>query len=163
MTIERFGTVNLATGEILDGVPVWVGPKIKSPYGARFYMSNQDALEAIAKDPEMTGQAFRVFLYLCSRLDFENYIQVPQVEIATELSIGTAKVSRAIALLESKQILMRGPKVGRASVFRLNPHFGWKGKVSTLQKARAEHLKVVKDDQNERQKLEAAGQRRLTD
>ena len=164
MGMQRVGGINLDTGELLEGVPVWVGRKIRSPYGQRWYMTSQDALELIAKDPELTGQALRVFLYLCSRLDFENYIQVPQVEIAEELSIGRNRVSEAVALLEAKQILLRGPKVGRASVFRLNPNFGWKGKVATLQKARDQRLKVVKkDDQTERQELEAAGQQRLSD
>lgn len=143
MAIKRFGSVDLNTGELMDGVAVWVGPKIRSPYGTRWYMSSQDALEAIAKDPDMTGQVLRVFLYLCSRLDFENFIQVPQVEVAEELGIGKDRVSRAVALLESKGILIRGPKVGRASVFRLAPHYGWKGKVSTLSKARASHLRPV--------------------
>jgi hypothetical protein len=144
MTIRRVGGVDLDTGEMLAGVPVWVGPKIRSPYGRRFYMSSQDALEALAKDPEMTGQAYRVFLYLCSRLDFENFIQVPQTEIADELQIGRNKVSEAVSLLVAKGILLRGPKVARSSVFRLNPTFGWKGKVKSLNSARSERLKVVK-------------------
>lgn len=163
MTTRRVGGVDLDTGELLEGVPVWVGRKVRSPYGSRFYMSSQDALEAIAKDPDMTGQAFRVFLYLCSRLDFENFIQVPQVEIAAELSLGKNRVSEAVALLESKGVLLRGPKVGRASVFRLNPNYGWKGKVSNLVEARARHLKAVRTDHAARQQLEHAGQTRLTD
>jgi biotin operon repressor len=143
MTVRRVGAVDLSTGEMMEGTAVWVGPKIRSPYGSRFYMSNQDALEAIAKDPEMTGQTLRVFLYLCSRLDFENYIQVPQVEISQELGISASRVSEAIALLHRKGIILRGPKVGRASVFRLAPHYGWKGKVSNLRKAQSDHLRIV--------------------
>lgn len=162
MALRRVGGVDLDTGEVFQGVPVWVGPKIRSPYGRRFYMSSQDALEALAKDPDMTGQAYRVFLYLCSRLDFENFIQVPQTEIAEELDIGRNRVSEAVALLERKHILLRGPKVGRASVFRLNPDFGWKGKVSNLNAARAERLKLVKaNDQAGRDALERRGQKRL--
>ena len=162
MSLRRVGGVDLDTGEVFQGVSVWVGPKIRSPYGRRFYMSSQDALEALAKDPDMTGQAYRVFLYLCSRLDFENFIQVPQTEIVEELAIGKARVSDAVALLERKGVLLRGPKVGRSSVFRLNPTFGWKGKVSNLNAARAERLKVVKGkDQAERDALEKRGQSRI--
>jgi hypothetical protein len=144
MALRTVGGIDLDTGEVMPGMAVWVGPKIRSPYGRRFYMSSQDALEALAKDPDMTGQVYRVFLYLCSRLDFENYIQVPQIEICKELNIGKARVSDAIALLETKGVLLRGPKVGHSSVFRLNPTFGWKGKVTSLNAARAEQLKVVK-------------------
>lgn len=149
MVMRRIGGLDLQTGEVMEGVPVWVGPKIRSPYGSRWHMSSQDALEAIAKDPDMTGQALRVFLYLCSRLDFDNYIQVQQTEIVEELTMPKARVSKAIALLEAKQILMRGPKIGRSSVFRLNPNFGWKGKVTQLRKAQAEHLKVIRTGQTE--------------
>jgi hypothetical protein len=31
-------------------------------------------------------------------------------------------------VLEDKQIILRGPKVGRSYAFMLNPEFGWKGK-----------------------------------
>lgn len=149
MGTRRIGNIDLQTGELMEGVPVWVGTKIRSPYGGRFFMSNQDAAEAIAKDPDMTRHAFRVFMYLCSRLDFENYIQVPQVEIAEELGMGKDKVSKAITLLASKQIVMRGPKLGRSSAFRLNPNYGWKGKVTQLRKAQAEHLKLIRNGQAE--------------
>jgi len=162
MTVRRVGGVDLDTGEVMPGLAVWVGPKIRSPYGRRFYMTNQDALEALAKDPDMTGQAYRVLFYLCSRLDFENYIQVPQTEICDELGIGKARVSDAVSLLEAKGILLRGPKVGRSSVFRLNPNFGWKGKVTNLNAARSGRLKSVKGpDQAERDALERRGQTRL--
>ena len=160
--MRRVGGVDLDTGEVMPGIAVWVGPKITSPYGRRFYMTSQDALESIATDPDMTGQVLRVFLYLCSRLDFENYIQVPQTEIADKLGIGRNRVSEAVAVLEAKQILLRGPKVGRASVFRLNPTFGWKGKVTNLNAARSGRLKSVKGpDQAERDALERRGQTRL--
>jgi biotin operon repressor len=164
MTTRRLGSLDLDTGEVYEGVAVWVGPKIRSPYGRRFFMSNQDALEALAKDTELSGQTLRVFLYLCSRIDFENFIQVPQVDIARELGIGRNKVSEAVARLQGKGIIIRGPKVGRACVFRLNPHYGWKGKVSSLQRARTEHLKVINGrDQAGRESLEARGQARLAE
>ncbi len=144
MPTMRMGSVDLSTGEIMKGTTIWVGPKIRSPYGSRFYMSNQDALKAIAKDPEITGQILRIFLYLCSRLDFENYLQVPQIEIAQKLKIGPTRVSEAIALLLRKSIIMQGPKVNSSSVFRLAPHYGWKGKVTNLHKARANlHLRKI--------------------
>jgi hypothetical protein len=36
-------------------------------------------------------------------------------------------VSRAISLLVSKGILIRGPKVGHSYAFQLNPTYGYKG------------------------------------
>jgi hypothetical protein len=46
-------------------------------------------------------------------------------------------------LLTTKQIVLEGPKVGRSKCYRLNPNYGWKGKVKTLQEARREQLKVI--------------------
>jgi len=42
-------------------------------------------------------------------------------------------VSKAMKVLEKKEIILRGPKVGRSYAFRLNPYFGWKGKVKNLE------------------------------
>jgi hypothetical protein len=56
----------------------------------------------------MGTEAFRVFLYLNARLDFENLIVVPQTEIAAALSMKQAAASRAIRLLVGKQIIVCG-------------------------------------------------------
>ena len=139
---RRLGTVDLDTGEVLEeGIPVWIGrkPKITD----RWFMAFQEAFEAIAKDRDLTDEHRRVLFYLLSRLDFDNYIQVAQIEIAEALNMQKTHVSRAIKLLESKNIIIRGPKVGRSSCFRLSPNLGWKGKVSSLREAQREHLKLV--------------------
>ena len=47
-------------------------------------------------------------------------------------------VSKAISILESKEIIFRSPKVGRTYAFRLNANFGWKGKVTNLNDYRRE-------------------------
>jgi hypothetical protein len=133
----------LKTGELLDGVNVWVGRKIVSPYGRQWMQVNQDALAEIAADRDMGTEAFRVFLYLNARLDFENLIVVPQNEIAAALTMKRPSVSRAVKLLADKQIVLRGPKIGSVSSYRLNPHYGWKGKVQNLTKARQTRLQAV--------------------
>jgi hypothetical protein len=85
----------------------------------------------------------RVFLYLNARLDFENLIVVPQTEVAAALSMKRPAISRAVKLLTDKQIILRGPKIGSVGSFKLNPHYGWKGKVQNLTKARQKRLRVV--------------------
>ena len=98
-------------------------------------MQSQDSL-ALAQDKELAGRPTRVLLYLLARLDFENFIHVPQVDIGQALELRPSNVSKAIQLLEAKGILIRGPRVGRSFGWRLNPNFGWKGKVRHLQDAR---------------------------
>ena len=103
----------------------------------------QDAFEEIAKDPELTLEPKNVLFYLYSKLDFENFIQQSQADIAEGLGIKKQQVSRAMKMLIAKQIILEGPKVGRSKCYRLNPNYGWKGKVKTLQEARREQLKVI--------------------
>jgi hypothetical protein len=144
MPIRRLGTHDQDTGEVLvEGVAVWVGRKIVSPYGRQWMQVNQDALAEIAADRDLGTEAFRVFLYLSARLDFENLIVVPQAEIATALSMKRQAVGRALKLLAGKGIILRGPKVGSVSSYQLNPHYGWKGKVKNLHQARQKPLRLV--------------------
>lgn len=139
---RRFGTIDLDTGEVFEeGVAVWVGKKVRVT--ERFFMVFQDALESLAVDRELTEEPRRVLLFMFSRLDFENFIQLEQAEISSKLGIARPNVSRAIKLLVDKKILFRGPKIGRSSSFRLNPHYGWKGKVSSLREAQRNHLELI--------------------
>ena len=61
-------------------------------YDKRWFIMAQDALVSLAKDNDLTGRSLRVLLYLMGRLDFENFIQVPQVEIAEELNLDRKSV-----------------------------------------------------------------------
>lgn len=144
---------NKNTGEILDGVPVLCGVK-RNPYATGWVMNSQEALEIIAKDKEITGRIHRILWFLVARLDFENWIQISQKEICTELSMRKEDVSSGIKLLERKEILIRGPKVGRSHSFRINPYFGWKGNVKNLNDYRKkEDDQWLKEKQREALKI----------
>ena len=143
MDKRKLGTFDIETGEILDeGVAIYVGCKVKVT--ENFFMMFQDALVELSKDRDLTGEHWRVLSYLFAKLDFENLIQVTQSEIAKELNIQTSHVSRSIKVLTDKKIIIRGPNIGRSSSFRLNPYFGWKGKVSNLKEAQKRHLELIK-------------------
>lgn len=130
--IRQLSSLDQETGEILDGVVVYCAVK-HNPYSGGWVMNSQEALELLATDRDLKGEAYKVLLLLLSRLDFENWIQLSQTEIAEKLDMKKPNVSRAVSLLEDKGILLRGPKVGRSYAFRLNPYFGWKGKVKNLE------------------------------
>jgi len=128
---RRIASVDQKTGEILDGVIVYCAVK-RNPYAKGWIMNSQEALELLASDKDLTKESLRILMFLMARLDFENWIQITQNEIAETLDINKGNVSKAVSLLEAKGILIRGPKVGRSYAFRLNPYFGWKGKVKNL-------------------------------
>jgi Firmicute plasmid replication protein (RepL) len=125
------GYVDKYTGEEF-GFPVIVGRK-RNPYGKGWVMNSQEALEIVAKDKDIKGETYRVLFFICARLDFENWVQISITEIAKELGMHQPDVSKAMKVLEDKQIILRGPKVGRSYAFMLNPEFGWKGKVTNLE------------------------------
>ena len=128
------GYVDKYTGEEF-GFPVIVGRK-RSPYQKGWVMNSQEALEIVAKDKEIKGETYRVLFFICARLDFENWVQLSVTEIANELDLKQPHVSRAMKVLENKEIILRGPKVGRSYAFMLNPDFGWKGNVRNLDEYR---------------------------
>ena len=106
-------------------------------------MNSQEALEIVAKDKDIKGETYRVLFFICARLDFENWVQIPLSEVAQELDLKKQSVTRAIKVLEEKEIILRGPKVGRSYAFMLNPDFGWKGKVKNLDEYRKEREEQI--------------------
>ena len=133
--------IDSQTGEVMQGCMVYIPyrPRLTE----RWFMAFQDSFEEIAKDGDMTGETYKVLFYLYSKLDFENFIQQTQIEIAESLGMQKQRVSRAMKVLTSKQIVLEGQKIGRSRCYRLNPNYGWKGKVKTLQEARKEQLKII--------------------
>ena len=130
------GYVDKYTGEEF-GFPVIVGRK-RNPYGKGWVMNSQEAMIILAKDKDIKGETHRVLWFIGGILDFENWVQLSVTKIAQELELKRPNVSRAIKLLEEKEIILRGPKVGRSYAFMLNPEFGWKGQVKNLDEYRRE-------------------------
>ena len=117
------------------GFPVIFGRK-RNPYGNGWIMNSQEALDMIAEDKDLKGNTYRVLFKVCARVDFENWVHLPLKELADELDIDQATISKNIKLLVKKGILIKSEKIGRSYAYRLNPDFGWKGKVHHLEEYR---------------------------
>jgi len=132
------------TGEILDqsrGTFVFVPSRIKIKEG--WFMAFQDAFESLARDKDLWGQPTAVLHFLMSRLSFDNYIALEQKEISDQLSVDKSDVSRAIKKLVEKGILEKGPRIGKSFSYKLNPLYGWKGRVKNLNEERKKRLSVI--------------------
>ena len=81
--------IDRETGEVMQGCMVYIPyrPRLTE----RWFMAFQDSFEEIAKDPEMTGETYKVLMYLYSKLDFENFIQQSQMDIAPRTRYTKAK------------------------------------------------------------------------
>lgn len=134
------------SGEVLgQGHLVWFAEKEKAPGG--WFMLYQEALERLVTDKDITFDPTRVLIYMFAHVDYENHIWLSQAEIADALGMKRPNVSKAIKLLLEKEIIALGRKVGRSHTYRLNPDFGWKGKVKNLKeyrKKKAEENELLK-------------------
>lgn len=139
---RKLSLIDEQTGELIN-TPVYLNSPHKRPtiYGSRWFQVSQDPLLLLAKDRELWGLTRAVLDYLCGRLDFENFIHVPQQEIADYLDAHRPDVTAAISKLVKKGILIKGPSVGRSSSYRLNPAYGWKG---NNKKAHEYQLELIK-------------------
>ena len=138
------------TGEVYSDHIAMLVPRKRTAftglYGNDFMIVAQQALFNIASDKEIKGATAKVFMYLFSQLEFDNYIQVPQVQIARDLGMHKQDVYKAIKVLEKKKIILEGPKHGRSKFWRLNPEYGFKGnpKDKVSRDLKTGHLRLVK-------------------
>ena len=125
---QKLSLLNERTGELMN-LPVYLNSPQKRPtiYGDRWFQMAQDPLIEMAGDIELRGIPMAVLLYMCGRLDFDNYVKISQQEIADSIKASRPNVNKAVKLLLRKQVLIRGPSVGQSNSYRLNPAYGWKG------------------------------------
>ena len=140
MMAKRYTQIDQETGEEIGSFVAIIRPKQKSFFG-RHMTFNQDMFLHIAN--RLNHEQTRVLMVLFYRLDFENYICIPQSEIAQELGIQQPHVSRALKGLLTEEIITPGPKVGQIKSYKLNPHYGWKGSVTNHNKALKHGLSVI--------------------
>ncbi len=138
--MRKVTQVDLETGEDLGGFVAVIRPKQESSFERHFTM-NQAALKIIAT--ELNHEQTKVLMMLLADLDYENYIQVAQIDIAESLGMKKPNVSKAVKNLIEFGIILEGPKIGRSKTYRLNPQFGWKGTVSNHKKALKNGLSVI--------------------
>jgi hypothetical protein len=141
-----------SNGEIHEGaVLALIVPKRKNGFDRHFTM-NQDAMLFLARGKleeaakaNLGTDAYRVLFAVLSVVDFENWIQFNQAEMADTIGMRRQHFGRAMRKLEAIEIILRGPKVGRSVTYRLNPNFGWKGSAKN-------HLKAIDGGLKERMK-----------
>ena len=147
MRIRRLSDGSLVdeqTGEVLSEEKyVFLAVPAREKIKEDWFMAFQDAFEVLAKDKDIWGQPTAVLHFLMSKLSFENFIAIEQVEIARELGIENPRVSESIKKLISKKIVEKGPKIGKTWSYKLNPYYGWKGRVKNLQEERKKRMKVI--------------------
>ena len=108
---------------------------IRAFYGDKI-MIFQEMLKKAVK--ELKNDELKVFNYFLSVMDFENWINIPQKEIAKDLGIHRVNVSKAIKGLREKGYIQVIKKSGE-NYYRINANIAWKGSEKS-------HLKVLRRD-----------------
>lgn len=130
------------TGEVMEGAVLGMFfPKRQNGFREGWVAMSQDAMMELAKS-DLGAQDWRVLAGVLAKLDFENFLLLSISDMAKEIGMQRPNVSASITKLEGLGVLMRGPKAGRSSTFRLNPSFGWKGSASNHQKALKERMRA---------------------
>ena len=140
MAEKRIQSVDADTGEALDYALVAIAKKQPCAFGQRWVQMSQDAMQMLAEIKSL--DQMRVLMTLMSRLDFENLIAIDQTQVAKTLGMHKQHVNRAIAALIEKEILLKGPKIGTARTYRLNPSYGWKGRAKGHREALRERMEA---------------------
>lgn len=153
--IDQGATFSPDTGEVQEGALVWIPTRPKSQFGDRWFQMAQQTLKIINQHRKELGlEGVVVFNALMARLDFENFIQVSQSDIAEELEMRTSNVSRAVKRLCDLGFIRRGPKVGRSFTYQLHPELAWKGKPkghhTAKEQARQQGWKIIEGGAPER-------------
>ena len=111
---------------IQDGVLVRNYPK-QPRYMEPFQTTSDFTHQYLALESGISATAYRVFHYLCYVLEYGNWVDISTVWVAEKLNLERSQVSKALATLEKKGLLIRGEKIGRHYKWRLNPEATWKG------------------------------------
>ena len=165
------------TGEVIsEGVLVFQPRRSPHPYGTDWAAVTMSGILKLVMTPGIGITEVKVFCKMFERLDYENYIQITQADVARDTGIAKPHVSTAIKKLVAAGALIVGPKVGKLQTYRLDPRIAWKGGKNHLRKA----LSVIEGGKGrgssqesverkktaselEREELERAGQQTLFD
>jgi hypothetical protein len=140
--MQRIGSVDLDTGELMEGAVVGMFfPKRQNGFGKGWVAMSQNAMVELAK-ADLGQRDWRVLAVVLGKLDFENYLLLSQADIGKEIGLQAPHVSAAIKRLVGLGVLVKGPKAGRSSTFRLNPYYGWKGSASNHKAALRDRMKA---------------------
>ena len=97
------------TGQVLsEGALVWMPSRTQHPYGDRWIAMTMDGLDKLTATPGIGMREMRIFAVLLKRLDYENFIMVPQTDIVEATGFAASNVSASIKKLLPLARLFQG-------------------------------------------------------
>jgi DNA-binding IclR family transcriptional regulator len=85
-----------------------------------------EPLDEIASD--FSGEEARIFLHLFATVGWNNeWSLLNQRRIAERTKMFPSQVSRVLASLTQRRVILKGERVGSSHAYRLNPELSWRG------------------------------------
>ena len=138
----RTGQVDLSTGQMLEGAQLaLIFPKRRNGFQEGWVAVAQGPMKALAR-ADLGDEARRVLFAILGDLDFQNWININQAQLAAEIGLERQNFGRGLKRLIAEEVVLEGPKVGRNGTYRLNPHFGWRGSAKGHVDALQERMKA---------------------
>ncbi len=126
---------NEETGEVKNGVSAFIPhrEKIKEDFSMVFQCGESQS--RLFDDPELTGEAHKIFNYIVFNMDYENKIQFHQAATARRLRIDPSTLCRILKKMVDKGILSV-ETLGRNVTYTLDNRLAWRGSASNLKRTR---------------------------
>ena len=109
-----------------DNPPIIGQNKRHLPKKMEWTILTREGVENILSNESLKGVDWKVLLKLIGAVEFGNVITPNQTEIAKELGIGQASLSRALKKLVAAMAIIPIEKQGVQTQYRLNPLLGFK-------------------------------------
>ena len=106
----------------------------KLPKTITYFKGWQMTFEYIAVNYNLKQTDYKVLMLILARLDYDNYINIKQQNMADILDINIRQVTRSIVKLVKNEIIIK-KKIGRQNFYMLNPCVAWKGKPESFKQA----------------------------
>lgn len=115
--------VNVETGEVIHVLLSMT----RRQYREAFAMVFLDSIEYVAKS-DLQGRVVKVWLYLISKMGYENEVRICITQAAKELGMKRENMSRAISELVKAGLLSRKERIGNSWIYVLNPRVAFRGR-----------------------------------
>lgn len=92
-----------------------------------------DGLLALSLDPDLTGQDLRVMMLCLAEMEYENFLNKPQRELAETLGIKQQDVAKSVKRLTEKDYLRVVGHQGRQNIYQISPYVAFKSRAKNLE------------------------------
>jgi predicted transcriptional regulator len=124
MAQRRLIQIDQSTGEVVDGMAMFVPNKKRNGFGSEWFAMCMNAAMEFASS-NMTVSDHRVLWAMLAHLDFENAIAINQSDIAKKIGIHRVTVCESLKRLCELGIIVSSSD--KPCSYRLNPEYAWRG------------------------------------